>query len=74
MSKYSLNKGDETMNSARWCEHLGITSKYTTLKYRFDNREVVLKVQTWVCPECGVHGAETEIVPPQESNCTRAVG
>ncbi|MDR3589586.1 MAG: hypothetical protein P4N41_07990 [Negativicutes bacterium] len=61
------------MTSA-WCEHLGITSKYTILKYRFDGREVVLKVQTWVCPECGVHGADTEIVTPQEADCARAVG
>jgi hypothetical protein len=62
------------MNSACWCEHLGITSKYTTLKYHFDGREVMLRVQTWVCPECGVHGAETEIVAQQESEGTRAVG
>ncbi|MDR3566270.1 MAG: hypothetical protein P4N59_33210 [Negativicutes bacterium] len=50
------------MNSTCWCEHLGIASKYTLLKYCFDGREVVLKVQTWVCPECGVHGSDTEIV------------
>jgi hypothetical protein len=62
------------MNSACWCEHLGITSKYTFIKYCFDGKEVVLKVQTWVCPECGVHGAETEIAAPQESVCTKAVG
>lgn len=49
-----------------WCEHLDKTCRYTTLRYNFDSGEVVLRVQSWVCPECGVHGAETEIVAPAE--------
>ena len=49
-----------------WCEHLDKTCRYTTLRYNFDSGEVVLRIQSWVCPECGVHGAETEIVAPEE--------
>jgi predicted RNA-binding Zn-ribbon protein involved in translation (DUF1610 family) len=35
------------------------------MKYNFASGEVLLRVQTWLCPECGVHGAETEIIEPQ---------
>lgn len=54
------------MTQQNWCEHLDKASRYTVLKYSFDNRDVLLRVQTWVCPECGVHGAQTEIVEPPE--------
>lgn len=47
---------------SNWCEHPDKTSRYTLLKYNFEGGEVVLRVQSWFCPECGVHGAETEIV------------
>lgn len=50
------------MNKRVSCEHLELSSKYTVLKYYVDDREVLLRVQSWVCPECGTHGAETEIV------------
>ena len=45
---------------SQWCEHEEVTSKYTILKYSFADKEVLLKVQTWVCPICGIHGATTE--------------
>ena len=48
-----------------WCEHLDKTSKYTTLRYEFGHKSVVLRIQSWCCPECGVHGAETEVVQPE---------
>jgi len=44
-----------------WCEHLSKVSKYSILKYQFEDRVVILRVQTWMCPECGMHGADTEI-------------
>ena len=58
---------------SNWCEHLDKTCRYLTLKYNFDSGEVVLRVQTWVCPECGVHGAETEIIPPPRKEKSAAV-
>jgi hypothetical protein len=57
-----------------WCEHLDKSCRYTTQKYNLANGEVVLRVQTWICPECGVHGADTEIVEPQPSKTKSAVG
>lgn len=60
------------MNS-NWCEHLEKTSRYTTLKYSFASGDVLLRVQTWMCPECGVHGAATEIVEPKPDKEKRAV-
>lgn len=53
------------MKQEQWCEHLDKSSKYTILKYNFDSREVTLRVQTWVCPECGIYGSETELVEPK---------
>lgn len=52
------------MTRKNWCEHLDKVSKYTVLKHYAADREVLLKVQTWICPECGSHGAETEVVQP----------
>ncbi|WP_093691055.1 hypothetical protein [Sporolituus thermophilus] len=60
------------MKQQFWCEHLDKASKYTLQKYNFDGREVLLRVQTWVCPECGVHGADTEIV--KEEYCEQTAG
>ncbi len=57
-----------------WCEHPDKTSRYTTLKYNFASGEVLLRVQTWVCPECGVHGADTEIIEPQADKKSFSVG
>jgi hypothetical protein len=62
------------MKTHRWCEHLDITSKYTTLKYRFGEKEVVLRVQTWCCPECGVHGAATEILNCEQEDSETSAG
>lgn len=49
-----------------WCEHLEIISKYTLVKHYRNNEEIFLNVQTWLCPECGIHGAKTEIVKSDE--------
>ncbi|WP_425060293.1 hypothetical protein SCACP_09810 [Sporomusa carbonis] len=50
------------MDLSNWCEHAELTSKYTLLRYNFDDKEVLLRVQTWVCPLCGIHGADTEMI------------
>lgn len=47
-----------------WCEHLEKTSKYTLVNYDFEDSRLTLRVQTWVCPECGIHGAHSEIISP----------
>lgn len=52
------------MKRAHWCEHLEKTSKYITVGYDFEDRSLTLRVQTWLCPECGVHGAHSEIIEP----------
>lgn len=59
------------MGHDKWCEHSELTSKYSLVKYRMNDEELVMRVQTWICPECGVHGAHTEIVKPE---CRREQG
>lgn len=53
------------MGNKRWCEHLDKRSKYTTVGYEIEGEKLTLKIQTWLCPECGVHGADTEMIKPQ---------
>ncbi len=48
-----------------WCEHDEKTSKYTVLDYQFGDKIVKLRVQSWFCPECGMHGSDTQVVNPQ---------
>lgn len=55
------------MHQAIWCEHLDKQSKFTVLDYRCREKQTFLRVQSWYCPECGVHGAETEIVDQPNS-------
>jgi len=55
-----------------WCEHLDKTSRFIIQKYNLAGGEVLLRVQTWICPECGVHGADTEIVEPYPKKNNRA--
>ncbi len=55
------------MNLSLWCEHDEKTSKYSTVKYSFEDKEVLLRVQTWVCPVCGIHGSNTELAQAAES-------
>lgn len=50
-----------------WCEHLDKASKYTLIKYYVGEKEVVLRVQTWFCSECGIHGSQTEIINEEQS-------
>ncbi len=52
------------MKKSVWCEHLDLSSKYTMVKYYVADREVLLRVQTWICAECGVHGSDSELVSP----------
>lgn len=54
------------MNNQVWCEHLDKASKYTLIKYYVGEREVVLRVQTWFCSECGIHGSQTEIINEEQ--------
>ncbi|QDR81430.1 hypothetical protein [Sporomusa termitida] len=54
------------MNLSLWCEHDEKTSKYSTVKYCFEDKEVLLRVQTWVCPVCGIHGSNTELAQAAE--------
>jgi len=62
------------MEKQNWCEHDEKISKYTTLNYECHSKSVILRIQSWFCPECGVHGAQSEIVntsnisPPYFSN------
>lgn len=55
-----------------WCEHPDKICRYTTLKFDSAHGDVLLRVQTWMCPECGVHGADTEIVKPQTAGSKSA--
>jgi hypothetical protein len=60
------------VNDQVWCEHLDKASKYTLIKYYVDDREVLLRVQTWLCSECGIHGSKTEIVNAEQSKNSAA--
>lgn len=50
------------MGKQVWCEHDEKVSKYTTLNYDCYTKSVILRIQSWFCPECGVHGAQSEIL------------
>ncbi len=50
------------MHISRWCEHVDKISKYTLQEYFTDDEKVLLRIQSWFCPECGIHGASTEII------------
>lgn len=57
---------------SNWCEHDEKTCRYTLMKYNLGGGEIVLRVQSWICPECGVHGADTEIVEQPVKSVTKA--
>ena len=46
------------MQKEKWCEHLEKSSKYSFVTYNFGDHQVVLQVQSWLCPECGSYGAD----------------
>lgn len=50
------------MKKQLWCEHSEKISKYVIVDYQFEDNTKELKIQSWLCPECGVHGARTELV------------
>ena len=54
------------MNQSLWCEHEEKTSKISTVKYNFVDKEVQLIVQTWMCPICGIHGSTTAVAERAE--------
>lgn len=55
------------MHISRWCEHVDKVSKYSLQEYFNHDEKILLRIQSWFCPECGIHGASTEIVNPQHS-------
>jgi len=44
------------------CKHVDVSAKQTLIKHFVNDMEVTLKVQSWICLECGTHGADTDIV------------
>ena len=50
------------MKKQLWCEHSEKISKYVIVDYQFEDNTKELKIQSWLCPECGVHGARTELI------------
>lgn len=55
------------MKKENWCEHMDKVSKYTNLQYELGSKTVVMRIQSWFCPECGVHGAVTEVMNPVQT-------
>jgi hypothetical protein len=47
-----------------WCEHTEKVSKYIIVDYEFGNLLKKLRIQSWLCPECGTHGAKSELLVP----------
>lgn len=50
------------MKKQLWCEHSEKISKYVIVDYKFEDNTKELKIQSWLCPECGVHGARSELI------------
>lgn len=50
------------MKKEIWCEHAEKVSKYIIVDYDFSNIQRKLRIQSWLCPECGVHGANSELI------------
>jgi hypothetical protein len=51
-----------------WCEHEEKISKFTFVNYHGKETPVIQKIQAWWCPECGLHGAESDFVIQQNIN------
>lgn len=47
-----------------WCEHAEKIAKYIIVEYDFENVKKKLRIQSWLCPECGLHGANSELIIP----------
>ncbi len=56
------------MKKENWCEHTEKISKYVVLDYDFVNFSKKLRIQSWLCPECGTHGAKSELLVPVSIN------
>ena len=52
------------MEKQYWCEHGDKICKYTVVDYEHSYKTIALRIQSWFCPECGVHGAHSEVVSP----------
>jgi hypothetical protein len=50
------------MKKEIWCEHTEKVSKYVIVDYEFGNLLKKLRIQSWLCPECGIHGAKSELL------------
>ena len=50
------------MEKSSWCEHEEKISKYTLVNYFFCDTLKVLRIQSWLCPICGIHGASSEVI------------
>jgi len=46
------------------CSHTDISAKNTQVQHFVNDDEITLQVQSWICRECGAHGAETRVVKP----------
>lgn len=56
------------MKKQIWCEHDEKISKFTFVNYHSDDTPVIQKIQAWWCPECGLHGAESDLVKQQTTD------
>lgn len=52
------------MDIHNWCEHDEKIVRYTDMSYEFFGKSVVVRIKSWFCPECGVHGAVSEKIEP----------
>lgn len=52
------------MEKPYWCEHGEKICRYTIVNYEYNSKTTSLRIQSWFCPECGVHGAHSEIIAP----------
>jgi len=48
------------MLKATVCRHDEVAAKYNQLQFALGERNLMIRTMTWVCKECGEHGAETE--------------
>ena len=67
-----LYSGGIGVQGSVWCEHEKM-SRYTLVEYKTAEKTVLLRVQTWLGPECGTHGADTEIIGTVDGERQKAV-
>lgn len=57
-----------------WCEHGEKISKYTFLNYECRSKSITQRIQSWFCPECGAHGAHSEILDTTFTDKNQRIG